>query len=445
MMKICRFFLLLGALLGLPGCPEPPCGGSIGAPASQQPGVILVGDEARLRVSPVINDGCSTENVESPSSLTVEVSGPDNLPVSSHATLGNPPRASATVTFTPDKPGRYHVFAAFDPVGGIQQFDLYAARNRSAEAPVHALPLACGSLERTSRGGWVCDSFFVRDGGSVRQFNGARLAVAGDVVWVVSASQTQRFVDTGTALELTATLTGGTSTTETLIASETELLALRVPGVDRIVFDGTPTLVLKGSELLPTGTNTIGSTGLRYILLRSGDQVVILGNATPSSPGQPSGSFTSQACPYRIEPDRIVRLTGTCQTISGDVVGYEPGGLWVATRFAFGDGVADLRWLELAGGKLVDQASLPLGTNFEVVKRSFSLRNTAVPVIVSKVPSLDPRAKPTMPVYAPDRRTLLLEFLDSELPEPTASTSLLWSRTNNSNALLRIRVRPTAP
>src|SRR5688572_21634642 len=116
MMKTCRFLFLLGALLGLSGCPETPCssGGSTSAPRGLQPGVILVGEETRLRVSPLLGDACGAENPESPSSLTVEVSGPDNLLVPSQATLGNPPRASATLAFTPDKPGRYHVFAAFD-------------------------------------------------------------------------------------------------------------------------------------------------------------------------------------------------------------------------------------------------------------------------------------------------------------------------------------------
>lgn len=444
MMKTCRILLLLGALLGLSGCPELPCNiDSIGVPGVVQPGVILVGEQARMRVSPLLTGACGNETPESPSSLTAEVSGPDNLPVPSEATLGKPARSSGTVTFTPDKPGRYHVFAAFDPVGGIQQFDLYAARDRSAEAQLYTLSQICGSLERTTRGGWVCDSDFVRDGVVERQFTGARLAVAGDVVWAVSGSQTQRFVDTGTALELTATLTGGASSTESLIPSETELLAIRTPGVDRIVFDGTATLALKGSEFLPVFSGTIGSTGLRNILLRSGDQLFVITNvaATP----QPPNSFTSQACPYRIEPDRIVPGTEACQRFTGDVVGYSPSGLWVGTRFSFGEGLSDLRWVELTEGKLVEQASLSLGMNFEAVRHPFSLRNTAVPVLVSPAIQLEPRFRPTMPVYIPDRRAILLEFVDAEIPMPRASTSLMWGGTNTSGTGLRIRVRPTTP
>lgn len=446
MMKLCRFLFLLGALLGLAGCPDEPCfTDSIGLPGPPPPGVIVVGEEASMRVTPLVFGGCGTENPESPQTLSVEVYGPDNLPVPSQSALGKPSRASATVTFTPDKPGRYHVFAAFEPVGGIQQFDFYAARNRSAEAPVHTMNRLCGAMERTRRGGWVCDSDFVRDGSVVRQFAGARLAVAGDVVWVVDGSQTQRFVDTGTALELTATLTGGAIPIDTLLASEAELLAIRSAGVDRIVFDGTAALALKGSAIMPASNGTLGSTGLRGLLVRSGDQLMIVINTSTSSPSQPSNSFTSQACPYRIEPERILRTTDPCQTLTGDVVGYEPGGLWVGTRFPFGEFLADLRWVEMAGGTLVEQASLPLGTNFETVKHSFSGRNTAVPVFASPASPLSTRFQPTMPVYAPDQRTILLEYLDSEMPQPSASTSLQWGAANGSGTTLRIRVRPTTP
>jgi hypothetical protein len=285
----------------------------------------------------------------------------------------------------------------------------------------------------------------VQGGSVVRRFTGARLAVAGDVVWVVTGSQIQRFVDTGTELELTATLSDGSSTTDALIASEAELLAIRTNGIVRIVFDGTPALALKGSAFLPVSTGTVGSTNLRNLLVRSGDQLAIISNAPTSSTPQPSNAFTSQACPYRIEPERILRTTDPCQTFTGDVVGYEPGGLWVGTRFSFGESLSDLRWLEMTGGRLVEQASLPLGMSFETLKHSFSARNTAVPVLVSATSPLSSRFRPTMPVYAPDQRTIHLEFLDSEMPQPKSSTSLQWGATNGSGTTLRIRVRPTTP
>jgi hypothetical protein len=230
-----------------------------------------------------------------------------------------------------------------------------------------------------------------------------------------------------------------------LIASETELLALRTSGIDRIVFDGTQALTLKGSAFLPPSTGTVGSTSLRNLLVRSGDQLVIISNASTNSTSQPPNSFTSQACPYRIEPERILRTTDPCQTFTGDVVGYEPGGLWVGTRFPFGEFLSDLRWMEMTGGKLVEQASLSLGMNFETAKHSFSARNTAVPVLITSGSPLSTRFQPTMPVYAPAQRTIQLEFLDSEMPQPSASTSLQWGAANGSGSTLRVRVRPTTP
>jgi hypothetical protein len=405
-----------------------------------------VGEQVSMGLSPNLADGCRFEPQGTPDTLTVEVSGPDNLPVPAEATLGNPPTATASLKFSPDKPGRYHIFAAFDPVGGIQQFDMYAARDRSPEAPVHTLPRTCTALERTRRGGWLCDSDFVRDGAVVQRFSGARVAVAGDVVWVVNGSQVQRYVDTGAAaLVSTASMTGGASTTEFLLASETELLAIRSPDVHRIVFDGTATLAFKGSASLLFSSGTIGSTGLRGILVRSGEQLAVISTAPPSGGVQPANSFTSQVCSYRIEPDRLLRTADPCQTFTGDVVGYEPGALWVGTPLSFGDELADLRRLEWTVTGLAEEASLPLGPAFEVPRNSLTTRNSAVPVVISSASGLSSRPRPTVPVYTPERRTILLEFLDSEMPKPTASSALLWGGTPLSSSTSRIRVRPVTP
>ena len=354
----------------------------------------------------------------------MEVSGPDNLPVPAQHAFGSP----STVTFTPDKPGRYHVLAAFDPVGGIHQLDLYAARNRSAEAPSFTLTRSCGAVERTRRGGWLCDMDFLRDGAVVRRLTGARVAVAGDVVWVVNGSIIERYVDTGTALEFTASAPGSSSsTTESLLATETDLVTLRVPGIYRYAYDGTTTLAQKGSAFMPTGISTIGTTGLQGILLRAGDQLALIVNTSSGTP--PSGERTYQVCPYQIEPDGITRLTTSCQRLTGDVVGYEPNVLWAATPFAFTTGFSDLRRLEWTGSALVEQASLPLGQSFEMSNRGFITRSSAVPVIISPASTSNARPRATVAVYSPERRTILLELLDAEIREPVASTTLLWGPT----------------
>jgi len=444
MMKTCRFLFLLGALLGLSGCPDTPCfGGGNSVVAAPQPGVIIVGEQVRLQLSPMLENTCGTLGA-SPESLTVEVYGPDNLPVESQSTLGNPSSTRATVKFTPDKPGRYHVFAAFDPIGGIQQFDLYAARNRSAEAPVFTLPTPCNSLERTQRGGWMCDLQFIRGSTVVKGFSSGRMAVAGDVVWVASSSQVQRYVDTGTALELTASMSSSLSSAEFLLASETELLTLRGLTVQRMTYEGT-TLSSLGTVQLPSIAGKIGMTGLWAILVRSGDLLGVVTNGPSSGGVQPPNSFTNQVCSYRIEPDRILRTADPCQTFTGKVVGYEPGVIWVATPFSFGDGVAELRRLEWTATGIAEQASLPLGSNFELSTQSFGLRNWVVPVVLSSISVVSPSIRATVAVYSPERRSILLELLDADMPEPSASGTLQWTGPTSGASAPRVRVRPTTP
>ncbi|HYI01562.1 hypothetical protein [Hyalangium sp.] len=446
MTKMCRFLFFLGALLGLSGCPDTPCfgGGSTVAPPSQG-GVILVGEQVRLQVSPTLNSGCGLEAEARPATLTVEVYGPDNQLVESQATLGNPSSALATLKFTPDKPGRYHIFAAFDPIGGIHQFDLYAARDRSAEAIPYTLSKACNGLERTKRGGWLCDSEFVRDGTVVRRFSGNRVAVAGDVVWDVGTSQVQRFVDTGTSLELTGTVSVSASPADFLLASETELLALRGPTLDRILFDGTA-LAVKGRAQLSSPLGTIGTTGLRAFLLRNGDRLAVVTNAPSGGTSQPFNTFTNQVCAYRIEPERIVRTTDPCPTFTGNVVGYEPSVVWVGTPHPFGAGLVDLRRLEwTAATGIAEQASLPLGMNFEVLTLEFNMRNSVVPVIINPATGVNSRTRATIAVYAPEQRAILLELLDAEFTAPSASTHLMWNPPTTGLQNSKVRVRPTTP
>jgi hypothetical protein len=446
MMKTCRYLFLLGALLVLSGCPETQCDvGGIAQGSSPHPAMILVGEPVSLRLSPTLVSNCGREFQESPSSLTLEVYGPDNLPVASQATLGKPSTSSATLKFTADKPGRYHVFAAFDPIGGIHQFDLYAARDRSAEAPVFTLPKLCSSLERTQRGGWVCDQEFLREGSVEQRFISSRVAVAGDVVWVVGSSQVQRYVDTGTALELTASMPSSLSSAEFLLASEAELLAMRGLTLQRVTYEGTAALREPGTVQLPSTSGLIGTTGLRVLLVRSGDWLGVVTSAPRSGGGPPPpNSFTQQICAYRIEPNRILRTTDPCQLFTGNVVGYEPDVIWVGALM-FGEHFADLRRLEWSAEGIAEQASLPLGTNFKMSVQPVSPRNQVVPVVASQISALNLRPRSTVPVYSPERRTLFLELLDTELTAPTASGSLMWTNPTSGASTSRVRVRPAAP
>lgn len=445
MMKAWRILCLLGALVGLAGCPDTPCLVDV-APGSAASGITMVvaGEPTSLRFSPVIPVDCDTSDRQAlPASLSVEVYGPDNLPVASEASFTGNSRSSATVKFTPTQAGRYHVFAAFDPVGGIHQFDLYAASNRVNDAPAFVLPKLCNALERTERGGWMCDLDFIRDNAVEQHFSSGRMAVAGNEVWVADSLQVMRYVDTGTKLTLTASLPSNLGNAEFLLATETELLSLRGLTIERLVYNGTEALSLPGRVQLPSTSGQVGTTGLSALLIRTGDRLGVVTNAPSGGVVQPLNSFTNQVCTYRIEAARIVRTTEPCQTFSGNVVGYEPGGLWVGTP-DFADQLVDLRWMEWTEAGLTLQASLPLGFNFRLSSQPLSPRNQAVPVLTTSN-TATARTRSVVAVYVPERRSILLQLLDNELVSPFASKELMWTNPNATSLSGRVRIRPSAP
>jgi hypothetical protein len=442
-MKTLRFLSLLGALLALTGCPDNPCLGGIPPleVSSTSTNIILVGEEVRLSLSPASQTDCDGNTLfPTPETLTVEIADPDNLAVENQSALGNPASRAATIQFTPEKQGRYHVFAAFDPSGGIQQFDLYSARNRSAEALLQTLPQTCKALERTRRGGWLCDSDFWRDGALVQRFTGYRLAAAGDVIWAVSPTQIMRFVDTGTGLDTPVVLNHAEGAARFLLASADELVILHEHTLQRILFDGT-TLSSTGATFWEPGNGSVGPKSLTEILLRTGDQLATV-------VGKERTNFVVlDVCPFQLQAGRFVRTTASCQRLSTEVVGYEPAAVWTGSRFTFTDTFDDLRRMEWTGTELVEQASLPLGDSFKLTTDSAELRNTLTPVILpNRPPFISSGNRPTtLPVFSPVRRGILLEVLDTEMAEPRASPGLLWATSTPNPTGTRIRVRPSAP
>lgn len=446
-MKLWRCLLFLGALVGLTGCPDTPCVADVPPQGSSgfAPTMVVVGEQVSLRVAPSIAPDCgSSQPQQLPSSLSVEVYGPDNLPVASETVFTSNSRSSSTIKFRPQTPGRYHVFAAFDPIGGIHQFDLYAARDRILESTVFMLPKLCNALERTQHGGWMCDLDFIRDSALKQHFSDGRMAVAGNVVWVAGSSQVQRYVDTGTALELTASLPSNLGNAQFLLATETELLSLRGLTIERLVYAGTAALSVLGQVQLPSTSSMVGTTGLSALMVRSGDRLGVVTNAPSGGVVQPLNSFTSQICTYKIEPSRIVRTADPCQTFSGNVVGYEPGGIWAGTQAFVGGQLDDLRWLEWTEAGIAQQASLPLGFNFTVSNQPIGPRNWVVPVITTASGAIG-RTRSVVAAYSPEQRTILLELLDSELVSPYASGALMWTNPNATGLNARVRVRPTTP
>jgi hypothetical protein len=442
-MKIHRLFPLLVALVGLSGCPnEEPCFGSGVVSGQIQPGMILVGEETTLRIAPNIVSGCGPEEAPTPTSLTVEVYDPDNLPVEHDSRLGTPTTASNTIRFTARKPGRHHVFVAFDPVGGIHQFDIYAAMDHSKETTALTVQQQCTALERTQKGALVCDQDVIRNGTHVQRFANSLLAVAGDAVWVVNTSGIQRYVDTGSAFTLAQSLGDIHGTPLFLHATENELVVLYPSIVKLITVSGTG-LFSTGTALWTPSTTPISTPGPQALAVRAGERLGIVTRASAGTTQTPS----YQVCPHRLENGRFVRTTEPCSSFRGVLVGYEPNALWVGDPQTFTEtDFTSLRYLQWTGTGLMEQASLPLGFNLKLRTRPFYSRQTAVPTIAAPASAVSPRALTTVAVYSADRRTVLLEYLGADLFEPSASQRLLWaSQPAGTPSGVTVRVRPSAP
>ncbi len=438
-MKTLRLLCLLAAFIPLAGCPGDPCfTDSIGIPEPQHQ-LALVGRQVELTLFPFVPGNCDGSDIPgSPTSLVAEVSDPDYLSVPVQTSLRAP--SSASLRFTPQQPGRYHIFAAFSPVGGIHQFELYAVNDRSADVPLEFLSLPCTTLDRTLHGAWLCDDALFRDTSPLQSFPGARVAIADNVVWVVDSTRAQRFVDTGTELQLTASVTHAQGAAEALLATPEELVVLHSRALVRFTFDESS---LIASAPTPWAGSAVsfhpqGPTGL---LLRSGERLALVTRSTEFF-----DSFL-QVCAYRLDAGRFVRTSDPCQTHSGLVIGFEAQGLWVGdARFSPND-FTSLRWLEWTPAGLVEQASLPLSFNLRILDTKSFHRGSVVPVLIPSF--LPPTSSPifALATYSPERHAILLEHLDSEIALPLASSSLLWGPRlpSDPSSGLRIRVRSPSP
>ena len=446
-MKLYRLFPLLMALVGLTGCPTEDCfGGGVVVP-QMQPAMILAGEETTLRIAPNLGFvGCEGEGQEVaiPASLTVEVYDPDNQLVESHSSLGNPSTSLSTIRFTATKPGRHHVFAAFDPVGGIQQFDLYAALDHSQEATRLTVPQDCNALERTKQGALVCDLDVLRDGAYVQRFTNSQLAVAGDVLWVVNTSRVQRYVDTGSALTLTHSLENGQGIPEKLQASENELVVVYYTLVQRFTVSGTG-LSTTGTAPWTSSPLPISNTGTRLLTVRTGDRLGLVTRSTSPTTSAPA----YQVCPHRLEGGRFVRSTEPCSVFNGVLVGYEPDGLWVGDPQPFTEtDFFGVRYLQWTATGLVEQGSLPLGFNLKMKTQPFYSRQTVVPTITAAAFGAGPPPLTALPLFSPERKAILLEHVGPELLEVSASRQLFWAGDSSSGPQstgLLVLVRPSAP
>jgi hypothetical protein len=427
--------------LGLCACEPEQCT-FFTPPPDQRPGLFLVNERVSLPLQPLFQDVCEDGKSATPTGISAEIYDPDQLPVENQASL-DPSGQNATLEFTPRKPGRYHIFAAFEPVGGIHQFDAYAAVDRTAEAPFQTLPKECSSLERTRSGTFACGLELFRDGKQVLQLAGGRLAVSGDVVWRVDTTEISRYVDTGAAITLTGTLTHTAGAPEAILATETELVVLHASKLQRFVFDGQ-TLARTGDTLWDAPPLPLRPDGPRGAMVRTGDRLAVISNLFVSIGSQ------LNVCTFQLDQGRFVRTQNSCEQLPGVVVGFEPSVLWVGEEASDRFTVLTVHRMEWTGTQWLERGSLDLG---QVLRLPFSLqtnlkRTEVVPVFDSPPLNFNSPLRNVVPVYVPNQVRLGLDFLDANVTRAQASSSLFWGAPvlgTIGGGTSRIRLRPSTP
>lgn len=448
-----RLALCALVLLGLAACsdevmPEPPPICDIAPPPpfplTQNSGLMKVGQRFTLSVSPTSSSPCGGD-ADRPTSVTAEIDGPGGERLEGQIQLGVG-SSPAILHFTPVRPGPHHILVAFSQVGGLHQFDFQAVMDNSATAPSFTLNRACLSLERTQKGLWVCSSEVLSDDGTlVGSFADSRVAVSGDVIWVVGPDLIRRYVDRGGgALALEGFMNHTLGEATSLLPSADELLVVHLNGnMALYTFSGGTAVTSAGPTPWNRSYAMMGATGPFGLLLRDGDQ---LGLVTHTSVNFQS---VAQVCPYRLVLGQIQRVTGNCTVLTGDVVGFEPRVLWTRLPPTLSGGRVDqgaiLRW-EWIGGRLVEAGSVSLGLNARLIFPTM-LSPSNVPLIIAERSGSFTSEHAAVAVWSAERRTILFEHLDSEVASTFASPTFFWgilSQTSQGR-VTKVRLRPQAP
>lgn len=436
-----RVWLLTLGLCGCSSPPDTPCDTTPDPTPATLMALLVVGEPVRMSLSPFESGGCAPVGVL-PERLTAELTGPDGQVVPSEASMNLPISLNGTLQFTPQKPGLHHFIAAFEPVGGLQQFDLHAARDGSAQAPLTRHTGSCQTLERTDHGSLVCGSQVIRaDGFLLANLPAGRTAVAGNVVWLAGSTRIQRYVDTGTGtkLELSATLNHTEGAAGFIMATPDELLVLYPQALQRFTFDGA-VLVSTGRTAWQGSDTPIDVSSLRLpgLLLRSGSSLALV-SRDPPTPQQ-----WVQACAYRLEASGPVRTGEPCQPLKDRLLGYERSVLWMGTPISGRSGIETLHRMEWTGSRLEPRGSLSVGPSLGVGVSGIQ-GPTAVPILRGS--ANEPRGLPLragVPVYLPGEDRLVIESLDGDIADPQASSTLFWG-TSRGGSGSRIRQRPSTP
>jgi hypothetical protein len=447
-----RFALRALVLLGLAGCsdpvePFPPVCGVVPLPSpvpvTQNSGLMKVGQRFTLFVSPASLSSCDSDGSR-PTSVTAEIDGPGGERLEGQIQLGVD-SSPATLQFTPVRPGPHHILVAFSQVGGLHQFDFQAVMDNSTTAPSFTLNRACLSLERTQKGLWVCGTEVLSDNGTlVGSFTDSRVAVAGDVIWVVGPDLIRRYVDRGGALALEGFMNHTLGEATSLLPSADELLVVHLNGSMALyTFSGGTAVTSTGATSWNRSYAMMGASGPFGLLLRDGDQLGLVTHTNVNF------QTVAQVCPYRLVSGQIQRVTGSCTVLTGDVVGFEPRVLWTRLPPTLTGGRVDqgalLRW-EWSGGRLVEAGSVSLGINARLVFPTM-LSPSNAPIIIAERSGSFTSEHAAVALWSAERRTILFEHLDSEVVSTFASPTFFWGilPQTSGDRVTKVRLRPQAP
>lgn len=255
------------------------------------------------------SSGCDPN--EEPPSATAEVVDPRNAPVASTVDAD---LDGATVHFTPQRAGWFHVIVHFSPGDLIAQSDVLVARDLTPSAVV--LPAACTDrVLPLADGAFLCEETVFRDGAVVDSVvRGAGDDASGHALWSLSGQVVQRRWNSGSgALDLSDSAPGPTSANK-LRATETGtwLLAEHL-----LHFSFASGAVTQDHDILLNG---VGAASL----LVNGDALALLvGKSQPQD-----GADAVISCPATSSSTEVT-LDGRCVTLNAYGLAAEPNVLWL--------------------------------------------------------------------------------------------------------------------
>ncbi|MFT3837433.1 MAG: hypothetical protein QM723_10605 [Myxococcaceae bacterium] len=316
------------ALTGCPGssAPMPSCpvrGGAGGGTGTSAVGVIgLVGTPMNVELAILLPLSCSGEP-PAVSRVDVSVADPVNAVVASTASAPSQigADARATITFTPTRPGRYHLVARFQPDLGSVQQDVLVALDKTGVAPntIDVPALNCLQIDLSGDTLLCLDLVFyetwlrtIRAGQVVDSVRANAFALSQDRVWLQGADDQSVSLY---QLEADGTL------------SATGSAAIAINGTPRIFASGDRALVVDMNSFIEVRFSPdAGFTLSPEIGLPPTNSGMGSGGQFVPDVGVTAVPTGAQVCSYSAAAGGFA--DAGCSPASLDVVGFDDDGVW---------------------------------------------------------------------------------------------------------------------